>query len=205
MKIGFFGDSFCMEESNPHSWFLNYETYIRKIKNNYKADIVNLGRPGSSYWDTILDQFTSVETPDVCIFCWTSHHRIYHPVVRNLTYSTVLDLKLKDIKLSNILNHGVVNAAKHYYKFLYDDRKAREEMISAFYRFDREVLSNLKNTKIIHLWCFEKSYDWQNGITVPVILKELSADSSPSAPNHFEGDAINSKLANLLIEIIDAK
>jgi len=68
MKIGFFGDSFCMEESNPHSWFLNYETYIRKIKNNYKADIVNLGRPGSSYWDTILDQFTSVDTPDVMYF-----------------------------------------------------------------------------------------------------------------------------------------
>jgi len=205
MKIGFFGDSFCEEMNNPHNIMHDYDTYLTKIKNHYAADIVHLGHGGSSYWDVILKQFPSIDTPDVCIFCWTDYHRLYHPIVRNLTYGTTVELKLKDIKLSNILNYATVEAAKRYFKFLYDDRKAKEEMISALYRFDREVLVKIPNTKIIHLWCFDVTYAWQNGIVLPNVLNNLAQGGSPLAPNHLDGDQRNNTLANMLINLIDAK
>ncbi len=204
MKIGFFGDSFCEELNNSHNVLHGYDTYLTKIKNHYSAEIVNLGHGGSSYWDVILKQFSN-NVPDVCIFTWTDYHRIYHPIVRNLTYGTTVDLRLKDIKLSNILNYSTVQAAKHYFKFLYDDDKSREEMISALYRFDREILANLKNTKIIHLWCFDNLYDWQNGQVLPIILHDLALGGSFIAPNHLDGDERNSTLADILINAIDAK
>lgn len=205
MRIGFFGDSFCEEMNNPHNIMHGYDTYLTKIKNQYSADIVHLGHGGSSYWDTILTQFPSVDTPDMCIFCWTDYHRIYHPTVRNLTYGTTVELKLKDIKLSNIFNYNTVDAAKRYFKFLYDDNKAKEEMISALYRFDREVLANMHNTKIIHVWCFNNIYEWQNGTVLPLVLNTLAQGGSSIAPNHLDGNERNTTLANLLINFIDAK
>jgi hypothetical protein len=204
MKIGFFGDSFCEEMNNPHNLIHGYDTYLTKIKKHYSAEIVNLGHSGSSYWDVILNQFSN-NVPDVCIFTWTDYHRIYHPTVRNLTYGTTVNLKLKDIRMSNIFNYSTIEAAKRYFNFLYNDNKSREEMISALYRFDREVLSNLKNTKIIHIWCFSNLYEWQTGQVLPVILNDLASGGSDIAPNHLDGDERNSKLANMLINVIDAK
>jgi hypothetical protein len=205
MKIGFFGDSFCMEMSNPHSLLKNYDTYLYKIKKYYSADIVHLGQGGSSYWDTILKQFPSVATPDVCVFCWTDYHRIYHPTIRNLTHGTTVNLKLKDMRLSNIFNYKTVEAAKQYFNYLYDEKKSKEEMISALYRFDREVLSKLTNTKIVHMWCFNNIYEWQNGTVLPAVLNSLAHGSSDLAPNHLEGRDRNDQLATMLREIIDAK
>jgi hypothetical protein len=205
MKIGFYGDSFCEEMNNPHSLINKYDTYLTKIKQHYNADIVHLGHGGSSYWDVLLKQFPSSAIPDVCIFTWTDYHRVYHPTVRNLTYGTTVNLKLKDIKLSNIFNYSTVDAAKRYFKFLYDDNKAREELISALYRFDREVLAKLTNTKIIHAWCFDNLYEWKTGYVLPVKLNELVTDGSQFAPNHLDGDERNTKLALSIINAIDAK
>ena len=86
MRIGFFGDSFVYELSNPHSWYYNYVTYLKLIKDHYNAEVVNLGVGGSSYWDSIIKQFPPHENnlPDVCVFCWTDSGRVYHPTVRNL-------------------------------------------------------------------------------------------------------------------------
>jgi hypothetical protein len=204
MKIGFFGDSFCEEFNNPHSIINGYETYLTKVKNHYSADIVNLGKGGSSVWDVILKQFPSVETPDVCIFCWTDRNRIYHPTVRNLSYGNTVNLKLKDIKLSNIFNYKTVDAAKKYFQFLYDDNKAKEEIASALYKFDREILAKLTGTKIIHLWCFDNIYEWQTGQVIPVILKDFAAGGSDMAPNHIDGLLKNQELADLIIKFIDA-
>jgi hypothetical protein len=205
MKIGFFGDSFCEEMNNPHNLYHGYDTYLTTIKKHYNAEIVHLGHGGSSYWDSILKQFPRVDIPDVCIFTWTDYHRIYHPVVRNLTYGSVVDLKIKDFRLSNIFNYNTVEAAKRYFKFLHDDTKSKEEMISALYRFDREVLAKLTNTHVIHAWCFDNIYEWQNGSVLPIILNDLAEGSSSFAPNHLGSDKQNFQLANMLIEIIDAK
>jgi len=205
MKIGFFGDSFCTEMNNPHNIYHGYDTYLTTIKKHYDAEIIHLGYGGSSYWDTILKQFTSVDTPDICIFSWTDYHRIYHPTVRNLTYGTTVNLKLKDFKPSNIFNFRVVEAAKRYFNHLYDDTKSKEEMISALYRFDREVLSKLHNTVIIHMWAFDNLYEWQNGTVLPSILNDLAQGSSNIAPNHLGNTEQNNQLANMLIKIIDAK
>ena len=205
MRIGFFGDSFCEEMNNPHNLVKGYNTYLTKIKQHYDADIVHLGHGGSSYWDVLLKQFPSIQTPEVCVFMWTDCHRVYHPTVRNLTYGTTVGLKLKDIKLSNIINYSTVEAAKRYFKFLYDDAKAKEEMISAVYRFDREVLSKLSNTKIVHAWCFDNIYQWQTGTVLPIVLSDLAQGGSFIAPNHLDGDERNSKLADIIIDAIDAK
>lgn len=204
MKIGFFGDSFCEEMHNPHSLLYRYDTYLTKIKNHYNADIVHLGKGGSSYWDVIIKQLPSVDVPDVCIFCWTDYHRIYHPTVRNLTYGTTVDLKLKDIKLSNIFDFNTVDAAKKYFQFLYNDEKSRLEMISALYRFDREVLSQIKNTKIIHAWCFNNIYDWQSGHVLPETLNSFVPGSSTLAANHLDGEERNTAVANAIIHAIES-
>lgn len=205
MKIGFYGDSFCCETNNVHNLLGNYDTFITKIKKHYKADLTNLGIGGSSYWDVILKQFNLENIPDVCIFFWTSYHRIYHPKVRNLTYGTVRNIRVKDLKLSNLINYKIYKAADQFYQNLYDDHKAREEMISSLYRFDREILSNLSETKIIHAWCFEQTYQWSNGKVLPFILNDIVGDGSKLAPNHLDGNERNELLASSLINIIDAK
>lgn len=206
MKIGFFGDSFCEEMNNPHNLLHGYDTYLTKIKNHYNADIVHLGKGGSSHWDVIIKQFPNFQNnlPDVCIFCWTDYHRIYHPTVRNLTYGTTVDLKLKDIKLSNIFDFNTVNAAKKYFQYLYNDEKSKIEMISALYRFDREVLAHIKNTKIIHAWCFNDIYEWKTGQVLPVILNNLAIGGSNLAPNHFDNEERNDKVASAIIDAIES-
>ena len=54
LTIGFYGDSFCCETSNPHSIAKGYDTYIEKLRNHHDAKITHLGYGGSSVWDVML-------------------------------------------------------------------------------------------------------------------------------------------------------
>ena len=229
MKIGFFGDSFCEEESNPHSWYYNYETYIRKIKNHYNADIVNLGVGSSSYWDSIIQQFPkfSNNLPDVSIFCWTDPNRIYHPKIRNLGVWLLSSIPLKDLTIGQIINHKAYTAAKQYFTHLYDDDKAMREMNAALYQFDREVLMPIQHkTKIIHMWSFGQfkewrglentwktdnlnyNYRWRTGVEIRPALKcyspigRDSTDEGASA-NHLGSELNNTMVFDRLVEAID--
>lgn len=204
MKIGFYGDSFCEEISNPYSLFMGYDTYISKLKKHFSADIINLGKGGTSFWDVILNQFNTDNVPDICIFCWTNYNRLYHPVVKNLTYNSVTNLKIKDIKLTNITHYPTIKAGQAYFKHIHDPKKSKEEMISALYRFDREVLENLQGTKILHMWCFENIYHWKNGTVLPIVLSDLVGDGSQHAPNHLDGSVRNANLASMILDSINA-
>jgi hypothetical protein len=200
VKIGFYGDSFCCEVSNPHSVLKGYDTYIKKIKKHYRADIVHLGVGGSSVWDVILNQFDLNNVPDVCIFCWTDYNRLYNTKLRNLTLGSVTNKPLKDYSVNDLLNRKVISAAKEYFTHLHDFEKARIENIAAMQYFDLNVLSKV-NSKIIHLWSFEKQYTWQHGITIDTPLVNFVLEDTWAA-NHLNGDEQNEKVFQLIKDVL---
>lgn len=210
MKIGFFGDSFCCEESNQHSFAKGYSTYIRKLKVHYNAEIVNLGMGGSSYWDCIIKQFPPFidNLPDVCIFTWTDNSRLYHNKLRNITTSVLESRSWKDISMEVITHRSTLQAAREYFRHIHDGEKADLEQKSAYLHFDTQVLSKLKNTKIIHLWSFSKCYDWQNGIEIDEPLNNFVDHSTEGfgkwAANHIAGDEQNQKVFELIRSNLDS-
>lgn len=196
MKIGFYGDSFCCEISNPHSKLKGYDTYIKKIKDYYNADIVHLGVGGSSVWDVILQQFNLGAVPDVCVFSWTDFNRLYHKDVRNITYSSLKNKKIKDYKLNDLIYYNVISASKKYFDYLHDSEKAKLEYRAALEYFDNNILNQV-NGKIIHLWSFENTYTWKHGINVPIPLNLLVCGSSLAA-NHLDGEELNEQVFQLI-------
>jgi len=199
MKIGFYGDSFCCEISNPHSIVLGYDTYIKKIKKYYNAEIVNLGVGGSSIWDLVLNQFKVDNIPDVCIFCWTDSNRLYHPKLRNLTYNNLVNQKIKDIQIKDFFNFNVRNSAKKYFEHLHDTEKSELEYQSLLFYFDQTVLSKIINkTKIIHLWSFEKKYTWISGNEIITPLVNFTTKEKGMAANHIHGEEENQKIFELI-------
>lgn len=197
MKIGFYGDSFCCEISNPHSILKNYDTYIKKIKNFYQADIVHLGHGGSSVWDVIIQQFDINNIPDICIFCWTDANRLYNKNVRHLTMGSVCGKKkLKDISFGDLWHIRTVNAAREYFTHLYDFEKSNLENLAAMQYFDNNVLNHV-NSKIIHLYSFENVYNWRHGIVIDPPLNTF-VDKNVYAANHLNGDIINQKVFEII-------
>lgn len=228
MKIGFFGDSFVHEMSNPHSWYYKYDTFLKLIKDHYNAEIVNLGKGGSSYWDVMLQQFRPYENnlPDVSIFAWTDFSRVYHPTVRNIGMWTTEKHKWKDTHFSHVLNYKKIRAGKEYFTHLYDHEKAKQESIAAFYYYDREVLAPIQHkTKIIHLWSFgvphiwdqenpyypnniNYIYRWQTGTEIRPSLKCFSrvgrtTSDDDMAANHLGSIENNNLVSKIIIDAID--
>jgi hypothetical protein len=202
MKIVFYGDSFCEFESK----FPYGETYIRKLKNHYNADIVNLGIGASSIWDIMLLQFDIHNIPDVCIFVWTDPGRLFHRQVRTLTASTVENRENK------ILHPFVFKAAKEYYKHLYDPELVELQYIAALQYFDLNILSNC-NSKIVHLWSFAKPYNfnWKHGTVIDTPLMDIVLEDDTIEnvnkkyfPNHLRNEEKNNKVFNLIKQAIDS-
>lgn len=194
MKIGFYGDSFCSEITNPHSILKGYETYIKKIKKHYNAEITHLGHPGSSIWDVILTQFKLESLPDICIFCWTDYNRLYNKNVRNIT---PINVNFKDYSIfDNMLHSKTIDAAKQYYKYLHDPEKAKIETLAIFQYFDTNILSQI-DSKIIHVWSSPFPYKWNHGVTVDKPLIDFYKYES-FAPNHLDGEEINQQVFELI-------
>lgn len=211
MKIGFFGDSFCAEMHNPHSLIKGYETYIKRLKKHYGAEIVSLGIGGSSYWDIVLEQFPKLEKnlPDVCIFCWTDNFRLYHKNIKNLTSGSLEKLVVKDTRWSHLVNYRIYLAGKKYFRHLHDNKKADMEYISCMYYFDNVVIPrHLDSTKIIHLWSFDRStlYRWKHGVEVrPGInyVNRIDNDHSMIGANHLGSEEKNTIVFEWLKTAID--
>jgi hypothetical protein len=211
MKIGFFGDSFCMEFDNVHSIEYKYDTYLTMVKDHYSANIVNLGYGGSSVWDVIINQFPPFadNLPDICIFCWTDNYRLFHRTFRSLTMGSVLHLKEKDINEDHYKQKDVFDAAKKYFLKLHDDEKSKIESIAALNYFDNYILEKISHkTKIIHLWSFEKYYDWKHGVEIDVPLMHFSRlkNEHPQedlSPNHLGDQNKNQKVFQILKNVID--
>jgi hypothetical protein len=215
MRIGFFGDSFCADISSNY----DYKSYIELLQDHYSADICSLGDKGASVWDVILLQFPKFleDPPDVCIFVWTTHSRVFHRTERTITPNNWG----KDT--------GLQQAVELYYKHLFDEEKSILELSSALMHFDQTVLSKV-NSKIIHLWAFgklianretmlsnpylkdvETYYTFKNGTEVndffllELAIKNTALDAlaNSSIPNHIAGDEQNHRLFNTIKQIID--
>lgn len=226
MKIGFFGDSYCVHCDTPKGYTPAYDTYIKKIQTYYDADIVNLGINGSSIYDVILLQvkpfITSNNYPDVCVFVWTSDARIFHRACRNLNLTSCLApwaVAARRLE-SNDKTDPIINAAKEYFIHLLDWELLRFQYISALEHFDKHTLFKFPSTtKIIHIWNYEKVYDWQTGIELSIpgyeTLGKLAADDRTMesydllpdgrdwALNHLDGDRKNSIVFDSIRHTID--
>ena len=209
MKIGFFGDSYCAHCDTPNEYKFVYDTYLKKIQTHYNAEIVNIGINGSSIYDVILLQvqpfITSDNYPDVCIFVWTNYARIFHRKHRGMNLKS---LKFKD------KSDPIINAAKEYFVHLLDWELLRFQYISALEHFDLHTLSKFPSTtKIIHIWNYEKLYDWQNGVELSIpgyeTLVKLATDDRTIpdgidwALNHLDGDRKNTIVFDSIRHTID--
>lgn len=232
--IGFFGDSFCADFENRHSIDHEYETYIKKLKNHYNADIVNMGVAGSNVWDPILLQFKPFENnpPDIAIFVWTHIANIFHRECRNLQYFNMTNPAL----MSSLYKpNATMMAANQFFEHLFDIEKVTVEYLAALMYFDDTVLSKLNNTKIIHMWGFGKTdfdttvpekdelydnvisypYTWKHGVELrPALMAyaygeqygEKIADilKKDKRANHIGGNELNEKIFNLIKTAIDS-
>lgn len=219
MKIGFFGDSFCAEE---YSRSFQYTTYISMLKTHYNAEIVHLGQGGSSASDLILLQLKPFidknKVPDICIFCWTEPHRLFHRTVRNLNYASANESSNEWVK-----NSKIWKAAQDYYEYLWDHEYTQLQYQALLEHTDNNILPILpKSTKLIHMWSFGKMledpklnnndyhYKWKHGVTVTPSLTAISLIdsnfeefSNNNGPNHFTTKDKNEKVFKLVCDAID--
>lgn len=157
--IGFFGDSFCAKRRNGHSIWYGYKTYLQLLADHYDAKIVNVGHGGSSVWDTLLIQLNPLieknQVPDICVFVWTAPGRLFNREIRRLNNSDVEHKSFSPFK------RKLVNAAKDFYEYLYDQEKEEIEHVAFLRYVDQVVLPKLPSTtKIVHLWTAGKISDW---------------------------------------------
>lgn len=187
MKIGFYGDSFadCVKYSE--------DTYLNILSKKLNAEIVHTGYGGSSVWDVVLKQFDPLNTPDICVFCWTHSVRLYHSTYRSLTPNSESNIEIQ-------------SAVDQYYAHLFNLEKSLLEYKSLLYWFDNVVLSEIsKHKKIIHLWSIgerksknfknwktadahlleniEYIHEWKNGVEIKPALMYLSVWNNSSEQN----------------------
>jgi|TARA_B110000908_G_C10076723_1_gene367656 hypothetical protein len=202
MKLGFFGDSFCSNIQNDHSIENNYQTYIQKLAQRYNATIDNVGVGGSSVWDLVLLQWDATALPDVCIFAWTGHERLFHRDCRYVTPSAIDN---------NYLPQNLISPTKDYYTHFYDEEKHNLEYQSLLFYFDNKVLSKYPNTKFIHLWSFDDDYlhRWGNGVEIrpaleTISIRELGKFSNlDKRANHIAGEHDNQLVCDSISVAID--
>lgn len=226
--IGFFGDSFCAEVSNQHSESNGYKTYIEKLISHYNADLVNLGVPGCSVWDTTLIQFKPFEKnpPDICIFSWTGGGGLFHRTQRDLHFPRII---------LNENSSDLIKAAKGYFEYFFDDEKASLEVSSMMMYFDETILSKIYDkSKIIHLWSLGKipynmkitdddpynhyteyHHKWKYGKEIRPALMSKSYEGVykrsiievlklDKRPNHISGEESNNIVFEEIKKLIDA-
>lgn len=225
--IGFFGDSFCAERFNHHSFYYGYKTYISILAKHYDAKVVNLGHGGSSVWDTILLQLNPLieknQVPDICVFVWTFPGRLFHRNVRRINSGDALNYKLHTY---NPLHKNIWQAARDYYLYLYDHELANIEYEAALRYIDDIILPKIADKKIVHLWAAGKTdgwdedtfkpsnvgyhHTWNHGSEIRPCLSSLSlydADldtlGNDHRTNHLDGDFKNQTVANWVKLAVD--
>lgn len=150
MKIVGFGDSFIQRNSSIE------HQYMKLTSGHFLASYETFGVPGSGVWDAFFEfknkkndaKLGLIDDFDTVVFVWSESSRIYHPIVRNITYA-------------NVLNHEYSSdpiwvAAKYYYEHLHVSEKVNYEITAFFYWLDDWLYENYPNMKFIHMSGFPK-------------------------------------------------
>ena len=183
--IGYFGDSFCANTTR-HSW-----TDI--LANKLDAKIVNRGKNGSSIWTAILD-FENLKNlkklPDICIFCWTNPHRLYHPS--------------KPLTLNSLhANSNLEDAVRKYFGHLWFNEKEFLNYRYVLEHFDKEILKDVK-CKQYQIFSFSPK-DANNNFEVNLqnnFINDFSLlnFSGLTLEDHYDNDLQNTLINHMSIE-----
>lgn len=138
--IGFFGDSFCAS-NQPESWCNILQQKLGAARIRW------FGNPGTSIW-SVFFQFNKLieqnRVPDICVFCWTEPHRLYHP-------EFILSVGTQPLEG---VDPKIYEALDNYWKYLHNNEKAEMAYEYALRFYDQNVLSKLDN-EIIQMWSFK--------------------------------------------------
>jgi len=183
--INFCGDSFC-------AWIGSAKTpsWGDHLIKDLNLKLIGMGKASTAY-EYAIKSFNP--NADITVFCWTSAKRLYHKdYISN--YQTGV-LKLPSYKRSEILSI----TAEIFYREFYSKQYFNTLQMRSLYWFDKEVLSQYKGLAI-HLFCFEKTYHFENGINVDHILHS-TANYEKSYPSHFD-EKTNKWFADKIFNVI---
>lgn len=156
MKIVGFGDSFITPNDLHYS-------YTNIIAEHFNTTFEHYGKEGSGAWDAYfqLEKYLKDNSaPDVVLFAWSASARLYHPVIRDLCFSSVV-INPKETRDPN--HRLIVHAANAYYRYLHDINKTDLEHSCLYHWIDTVLVPRYPNTKFIHMWGFpKKSCDFGN-------------------------------------------
>ena len=210
------------------------ETWIKKVCDHFDGECVHTGTAGTSIWDNIINQFQEYMTtkglPDIAVFCWTDHTRLYHKEHRTMNYNGVMNHKNTTVPKKTLL------AARMYYEELFDMQQSKHAFFGAMHYFDN-LLETFEGSghgqmKVIHChnyglvndlkpgdrheWRNLLSYphEWKNGMMIkPSLINlmveghkygDISRDCIESySANHIHGDDKNQRLADAIIKAIE--
>ena len=181
--INFCGDSFCAG-LEPGNWCDN-------LASRLGAKVVGKGKPSTAYEYAIKCFDPSA---DYTVFLWTESHRLYHRKLLCTYRSGVKHFNnLKPVELLSA-------TAEIFYRQFYDKEYFDELQMRSLYWFDKEVLADYKGTAI-HLFCFEKTYHFENGLNVDHIMADYKEEDDVDGSNHYSFEN-NSWFASKLYETI---
>jgi hypothetical protein len=175
-KISVFGDSFAIGHPIQNHWV----GQIAKHHNVDTSDVVNTAFGGSGIIDAIM-QFTKhindVRASNILIFVWSQPSRLYHPEVRDINSGSCLHPDHQQYK-----NKKLYNDALTYYENFYYAEIEELKINGVFEWFDRVLLENFSDKKILHFQSFSAGeckdnvmqYNFKSGINVCPALMVLS-------------------------------
>ena len=164
--ISFCGDSWCAG--------LKTNSWCNLLADRLNSRIKVRGKPGTAY-EYAIKSFDP--TSDVTVFLWTEASRLYHKDFK-CTYNNKIR-RFDNMKTVELLSAS----AEIFYRTFYTKDFFEELQMRSLYWFDNEVLSKYKGLAI-HIFCFEKTYHFSNGINVDHIMHTQNAKEA-AYDNHL--------------------
>ena len=166
--IQFCGDSFCAD-TDKISW-----TTI--LANKLDARIIGVGVGGTAH-ETVFKTFKTNAT--YTVICWTDANRVHVPT-RDHAALPGAARRFHPNNSSFKKSEGRFwTAALGYYKYLHSIDYVKQRQQRELYWFDQTVLSK-SNSKIVHLFCFNKTYTFDNRFTHDKPIKSMFNTLEPN-------------------------
>jgi hypothetical protein len=184
--INFCGDSFC-------AWIGSHkkiQSWCDLLIKDLNLKLIGTGKAGTAY-EYAIKSFNP--NADITIFCWTGSDRLYHKNYICDVHNGVLNLPY--YKQSKILTI----TAEIFYREFYSKQYFNDLQMRSLYWFDNEILSQYQGLAV-HLFCFEKTYHFENGINVDLIMNSY-ANYEKSHPCHFNEET-NRWFADKIFNVI---